>query len=98
MREKIRACIYFCIIALASLQVEAKIKSDIQAASSGNLSKQQVDLLVQRYAGRPHKNFRDFCLSIYSSSSLTLTPEQRAALGQFASKQQLSGWQREVEI
>ena len=64
--------------------------------SSGNLSKQQVDLLVLQLAGKPHKDFRDFCLSIYNSSRIMLTGQQKNAIARFALKQELSGPQREI--
>ena len=74
----------------------SRVTSELQPAASGNLSKQQVDLLVKRFVGRPHKSFKDFCLSVYGSSRLTLTESQREAVGNFAANENLSGSQREV--
>ena len=75
---------------------KSRVSSQLQSAASGNLSKQQVSLLVKRFSGRPHKSFKDFCLSIYSSSRLTLTKSQREAVGNFAANEDLTGSQREI--
>jgi len=84
------------IVASISAASANQKRSGLYLLSSGNLSKQQVDLLVHQFAGKPHKDFRDFCLSIYNSSSIMLTGQQKDAIARFALKQELSGPQREI--
>ncbi len=95
-RTLVLLCTMFAGFLTLNVAEAEQTASNLQAAASGNLSKKQIDLLIKRFAGRPHKSFSDFCLSIYNSSRLTLTGEQRLAVGNFSLNKDLDGRQREV--
>ncbi len=68
----------------------------ITPAASGNLSKGQVDVIIDRFAGRPFDDFQDFAFGLYNSGQAFLSREQLNSLANFAVKEPLSGKQREV--
>jgi len=86
----------FLWLLISNVSVITAQSAELAPATSGNLSKHQVDAVVQRFRGKPYKDFADFCLALYDETEGVLSGGQRAALGNFVVNEQLSGGQREV--
>lgn len=94
-----KRCVLAAIVATLSWfcgTVDAKSRNVITPTSSGNLSKEQVDIIIDRFAGKPFDSFQDFSFGLYNAGQAFLTRDQLSSLANFAVREELSGRQREV--
>lgn len=84
------------VILLAMCSLSTVVAQQSASAPSGNLSRNQVDLLVGRLAGKPFDSFVDFVVEVYQVGQPFLSTAQKNAMAKFVAHHSLVGRDREV--
>lgn len=84
----IKSSLFFCLVTVSLITSSAQTTPQEQAQQ--NMSAQTLSTLIERYRGKPYKNFDRFALDVYITGKRFLTKHQHDAIGEYASNQRLT--------
>lgn len=88
MNNMIRSRLILCLI--TALLLTQPVHAKPQDQDTQNMSAEILRILIERYRGKPYKDFDRFALDVYITGKRFLTAHQHDAIGEYAANKRLT--------